>query len=165
MLPWIYLSTKGLLNTSLRHEIRISYLLSTLVAIGSTLFHATLSRWGQNLDEIMMIYFGIWGIHLAKPKILNSVKSLTLGVFCSLVYFFLSYNSFIILYIVILGSNIILFFQLNPTKLGPGVLFICLSCILWFIEFLGGICTYPVTLHSFWHLGMGYGIHLILSNL
>ena len=165
MLPWLYFSIKGLFNTSLRSEIRVSYLLSTLVAIGSALFHATLSRWGQNLDEIAMIYFGIWGIHLAKPQILNSLESLTLGAFCSLVYFFLSYNSFLILYIAILGSNIILFFQLNPVKLGPGLLFICLSSILWFIEFLGGICTYPVTLHSFWHLGMGYGIHLILSNL
>ena len=165
MLPWLYLSIKGLFNTSLRPKIRVSYLFSTLVAIGSTLFHATLSRWGQNLDEIAMIYFGIWGIHLSKPQILSSLESLTLGAFCSLVYFFLSYNSFIILYVAILGSNIILFFQLNLAKLGPGLLFICLSSILWFIEFLGGICTYPITLHSFWHLGMGYGIHLVLSNL
>jgi len=165
MLPWLVFSIKGLFNTSLRSEIRISYLLSTLVAIGSTLFHATLSRWGQNLDEIAMIYFGIWGIHIAKPKFLNSLESVTLGAFCSLFYFFLSYNSFIILYIIILGTNMFLFFKLNPIKFGPGLLVICLSCILWFIEFLGGICTYPVTLHSFWHLGMGYSIHLILSNL
>ena len=44
MLPWLFCSIKGLFNTSLRPELRVSYLLSTLVAIGSALFHATLSR-------------------------------------------------------------------------------------------------------------------------
>ena len=64
MIPCIILALKGLCNKNSLLIIRIGFFLSFITAIGSVTFHATLTNWGQTLDELSMLYFGIWGLYL-----------------------------------------------------------------------------------------------------
>ena len=165
MIPWVILSFNGFCNENLLVIIRIGFFLSFMTAIGSIAFHATLTNWGQTLDELGMLYFGIWGLYLTYP----TIDIADIPVFSLIItgfYFSISYTVFVLVFAIITLTiiiGIIKHCQVNM-QCAIGITCILLASSCWFIE-MKGICTSPIPLHAFWHLGMGIGQYLLLTNI
>ena len=162
---------------------RVQFFALAFVGLGSALFHGTLLREGQVLDELPMLYGVLAGVYAllesqrGPPRRPLLVPALALGaVGITAVYFLFPDNAlpqhaaFIVsvVYLTVASRRELSRMTRGRTVVG-NMLLAGLSCYVvaagcWLVDKL--LCAvWPVQvlyLHAFWHVLAGYGSHLFI---
>jgi dihydroceramidase len=153
----------------------------TLVGIGSVIFHATLSPWGQMLDEIPMVVVILKLIENTFPRSLGKLLRVAGGLL-TLALVITSHNQHIFgsfefylfqsTYVILCGAfAIATLFQchqgsipeVHAERFYRGAQLFLIAWVLWLLEqrFCASISTLPIPLqlHACWHVLSAWGAH------
>ena len=94
------------------HKLLFSYFIMMVVGVGSAAFHGTLLREGQVLDEVPMLWASVSLVYLAitfrSTSIVPLIVCVVYGIISTLVYFYVSFEGFILAYALTVFTLVVL---------------------------------------------------------
>ncbi len=136
------------------------FIVLMIIGFGSFLFHATLSRFGQLLDEIPMLWLNAILLYEMNPSFLWLLWAFCISIAYSIFY---RYELFLLSFTI---STILIFYlpfryvtkELSTKLLNKSLFLFILGFIKWIIDF--SFCNYvhDYYLHAWWHLWSGLSV-------
>lgn len=165
-IPMIFLGYYGFYYyKKLHNKHNYRFIILLLIGIGSTLFHATMHRLTQLLDEIPMIWLNSFLIYEMFPSYFFFILSFLITIIYSIYH---SYSIFLI-YFGLTGLLVFLIpLQLKKNFLAKRLLTISLSLfIIGFIKWIidNTMCSYvhDYYLHAWWHIWSGFSVYFYVQ--
>lgn len=161
-IPMIFLGYYGFYYyRKLHNNINYRFVILMLIGIGSTLFHATMHRFTQLLDEIPMI----WLNSVLLYEMIPSYSWFAVSFIVSIIYILYHTYSIFLIYFALSGLFVFLIpiqMRKNPlakTLLRFSLTLFTIGLIKWIID--NTLCYYvhDYYLHAWWHLWSGLSVY------
>lgn len=161
-IPIIFLGFYGFyFYKKLHHHINYRFVILILIGFGSTLFHATMHRFTQLLDEIPMI----WLNSILLYEMIPSFSWFISAFFISIIYSL--YHTYKIFLFYFIFSGLFVFFvpiQLKKNHFAKKLLTISLTLfaigfIKWIIDNTFCFYVHDYYLHAWWHIWSGLSVY------
>jgi dihydroceramidase len=167
-IPMIILGFYGYYYYKKLHNNQINWRFVVLICIGfgSTLFHATMVRFSQLLDEIPMIWLNSFLIYEMVPSYIWFVSAGTIT------YYYTLYNSYEIFLLYFIASGLFVFFipifYLRKNIFAKKLLYLSLGLFIigftkWVID--NSLCHHvsDYYLHAWWHIWSGFSVYFYIQ--
>lgn len=166
-LPYIFLGYYGFYYyKQLHYKNNYSFILLILIGFGSCLFHATMNRFTQLLDEIPMIWLNTFLIYQICDSYLFFILSFMITIIYSI------YHSYTIFLIYFGYTGLLIFLIpifLNKNLLAKRLLILSLTLFIFgFIQWIidNTFCSYVHNyyLHAWWHILSGFSVYFYIQH-
>ncbi len=165
-IPMIFLGIYGLYyHNKLHHHINYRFIILMLIGFGSTLFHATMHRFTQLLDEIPMIWLNSVLVYELIPSSYWFISAFFISIIYNLYHI---YSIFIVYFTV---SGLFVFFipiQMRKNAFAKKLLTIALTLftigfIKWIIDNIFCSYVHDYYLHAWWHIWSGLSLYYYIQ--
>ena len=167
-IPMILLGYYGLyVYYKIHNKYDIRFLLLICIGVGSFLFHATMSRFGQLLDEIPMIWMNSALMYEIIPHPYWFVSAFLITIFYGVFYHFMIF----FIYFFITGAFVFIspFYTLQENNhLGKKMAMTALTLfsigfIKWILDFAFCESLHDYYLHAWWHVWTGFSAYFYIQ--
>lgn len=167
-IPMILLGYYGFYYYKKLHNNQNNYRFIILMAIGygSTVFHATMTRFSQLLDEIPMIWLNSVLLYEMVPSYLWFVASLFIT------YYYILYHSYEIFILYFAATGMFVFFipifNMRKNPFATKLLYLSLGLFIfgftkWLVDNIFCQHIQDYYLHAWWHIWSGFSVYFYIQ--
>ena len=165
-IPMILLGYYGYYyHYKLHRQVNYRFIVLMIIGVGSFVFHTTMSRFGQLLDEIPMIWLNSFLLFDMFPSILLFIPPIII----SILYGIFNYYSIFLIYIALTGSIVflapivILKSPLSKKLITISLSLFTLGFIKWLLDFAFCPQLHDYYLHAWWHIWSGLSVYYYIQ--
>jgi dihydroceramidase len=172
----LFITLCGIIGMYYYDQTFILYFSLSIIGITSYYFHATLSEFGQMLDELSIMFcisLSIWFINSYVHRMINKKTLIYLCIFqfISMIIYPILNRLILFTWSIPVLYKFKLYYNLNPKirkSVEKIVLLFTLSILCWIVDYICVSFLYPMYLHGWWHILIGltgYYIFKFIDNI